>query len=240
MRHDREFIHQVKNMDHDIAIQNNVAERYLLGELNEQEMEEYEEHFFSCSVCAEEVKIGSEFIDHAREVFKTDFLPDPDPVPVPIAKSTTWGRFWSSLRVPAPAFAFALLALVGFSIYQSSVISELKQPEILAAANVTLRNARGPNDVPLQVAPNQPFSLRFDIPSEEIFKTYEVQLVDQSGRNLFSRNVPPEQVNDHLQMNFRGGTLKPGEYKVVITGINKENANRTEIANYSFALAFQN
>ncbi|HEV2989648.1 MAG TPA: hypothetical protein VG759_14490 [Candidatus Angelobacter sp.] len=225
-------------MEHDVAIKNNAAERYLLGELNEREMEEYEEHFFSCSICAEEVKIGSEFIDHAREVFKTDFLPDPDPAPV--AKSTIWGRFWSSLRVPAPAFACALLALVGFSIYQSSVINDLKKPEVLAAASMTLRNARGPNDAQLQVAPNQSFSLKFDITSEERFSAYEVQLLDQSGRKLLSRNVPAEQANDHLQMAFRGGTLKPGEYKVVIRGINKENANRPEIANYSFALAFQN
>src|SRR5437762_14211902 len=97
-------------MDHDLALKDNIAERYLLGELNEVEMEEYEEHFFSCAACAEEVKLGSEFIDHAREVFKTDFFQEP----AEAAKmSTTWGRFWKSLLQPAPAFAFALLALVG-------------------------------------------------------------------------------------------------------------------------------
>ena len=225
-------------MDHDLAIKNNTAERYLLGELTETEMEAYEEHFFSCIACAQEVKLGSQFIEDAREVFKTDILPGPEPVPV--AKSTIWGRFWSSLRVPAPAFACALLVLVGVSIYQSSVISDLKKPEVLAAANMTLRNARGPGDVPLQVSPNQPFSLKFDITSEEHFSAYQVQIIDQAGRKLFSQNVAAEQAKDHLQMKFRGGTLKPGDYKVVIRGINKENAERPEIANYSFALAFQN
>ena len=42
-------------MDHDLAIKNNAAERYLLGELTEVEIEEYEEHFFSCAACAHEV-----------------------------------------------------------------------------------------------------------------------------------------------------------------------------------------
>jgi hypothetical protein len=228
----------MKSMDHDIAIKNKVAERYLLGELNLAEMEEYEEHFFICAECAQEVKLGSEFIDHAREVFKTDFFPEPGPVPV--AKSTIWGRFFSSLRVPVPAFACALLALVGLSIYQSAVIGDLKKPEVLAAAKMTLRNARGPGDAPLQVGPNQPFSLKFDITSEEHFSAYEVQLIDHSGRNLVSQNVSAEEAKDHLQMNFRGGTLKPGDYKVVIRGINKESSERPEIANYSFALAFQN
>src|SRR5205807_9315060 len=60
--------HQVKSMDHDLAIKNNTAERYLLGELTEMEMEAYEEHFFSCTACAQEVKLGSQFIEDAREV----------------------------------------------------------------------------------------------------------------------------------------------------------------------------
>lgn len=225
-------------MDHDLAIKNKTAERYLLGELNEAQMEEYEEHFFSCAECAQEVKLGSEFIGHARQVFKTDFLPEPKHAPV--AKSTIWGRFLSSLRVPAPAYACALLVLVGFSIYQSSVIGDLKKPEVLAAANMTLRNARGPGDAPLQVAPNQPFSLKFDITSEEHFSAYEIQLMDRSGRKIVSQNVSAEEAKEHLQMKFRGGTLQPGEYKLVIKGINKGNAERPEIANYSFALAFQN
>ena len=221
-------------MDHDLAIKDKVAERYLLGELNEVEMEEYEEHFFSCSVCAQEVKLGSEFIDHAREVFKTDFLPEPEKAPA--SKSTVWARFWNSLRQPAPAFACALLALVGgLSVYQNSEIADLRKPDIIHAG-MMLRNARGPGDAPLQVGPKQPFSLGFDISSQEKFSAYEVQVLDSSGTVVFTRNVPAQQTSDHLQMMFRGGTLKAGEYKMVIRGINAENTDRPEIAKYSFAL----
>ena len=224
-------------MDHDLAIQDNVAERYLLGELNEVEMEEYEEHFFSCAVCAQEVKLGSEFIDHAREVFKTDF---PQERAEPFKMSTTWGRFWKSLLQPAPAFAFALLALVGgLNIYQNSVIADLKTPYV-AGTGITLRNARGSNDAQLQVGSKEPFSLKFDIPSEQKFSAYEVRVLNSSGTLMYSRNVPAQQADDHLQMTFRSGTLKPGEYKMVIRGISNENKDRPEIANYSFALKFQN
>jgi hypothetical protein len=225
-------------MDHDLAIKNNVAERYLLGELNEAEMEEYEEHFFDCAVCAEEVKVGSEFIDHAREVFKTDFLEESVEPIQPNKMSTTWGRFWNSLRQPAPAFACALLVLAGaINVYQSSVIADLKTPDI-AVSGITLRNARGPNDAQLQVGPKEPFSLKFDITSEQKFSAYEVQVLDRSGAVVYSRNVPAQQTSDHLQMMFRGGTLKPGEYKMVIRGISTENTDKPEIAMYSFALKF--
>jgi hypothetical protein len=225
-------------MDHNLAIKNNAAERYLLGELSEAEIEEYEEHYFSCPSCAQEVTLGSEFIDHAREVLKTDFLPEPQKAPV--SKSTTWGRFWNSLRQPAPAFACVLVAVVGgFSIYQNSVIADLKQPDIVNTGMI-LRNARGPGDAPLQVGPKQPFNLRFDISSQEKFSAYEVQVLDSSGTIVFSHNVPAQQTSNHLQMTFRGGTLKQGEYNVVIRGISTENINRPEIAKYSFALILQN
>ncbi|HEV3317571.1 MAG TPA: hypothetical protein VG488_11395 [Candidatus Angelobacter sp.] len=224
-------------MDHDLAIKNNAAERYLLGELTEVEIEEYEEHFFSCTACAQEVKLGSEFIDHAREVFKTDFKAETKLV---AKMSTAWGRFWNSLRQPAPAFACALLALAGgFSLYQNSVIADLKKPDIVNTGMI-LRNARGPGDAPLWVGPKEPFNLRFDISSQEKFSAYEVQVLDSSRTVVFSRYVPAQQTSDHLQMTFRGGTLKQGEYNVVIRGISTGNADRPEIAKYSFALTLQN
>jgi|GEM_PF-4118484 hypothetical protein len=55
-------------MDHNLTIKNHLAERYLLGELTECEQEAYEEHFFECAACAEEVRLGSEFLQHARDV----------------------------------------------------------------------------------------------------------------------------------------------------------------------------
>ena len=42
-------------MNHAEAVETQVVERYLLGELNDSETEEFEQHYFACADCAAEV-----------------------------------------------------------------------------------------------------------------------------------------------------------------------------------------
>ena len=42
------------------------AERYLLGEMTEADREQYEEHFFSCADCAEDVRTTAAFLDDVK------------------------------------------------------------------------------------------------------------------------------------------------------------------------------
>jgi hypothetical protein len=46
------------------------AEKYLLGELLNSQREEYEEHYFDCADCAEDIKDAVEFMEGARRVFR--------------------------------------------------------------------------------------------------------------------------------------------------------------------------
>src|SRR6476660_8877819 len=55
-------------IDHQDAVKNLMAERYLLGELNAGEREAYEEHLFSCDACFEQVKAGTELVGHLRQI----------------------------------------------------------------------------------------------------------------------------------------------------------------------------
>ncbi len=48
------------------------AERYLLGEMNEAEMQEYESHYFDCNSCARELELGLAFVKHAKAIFKLE------------------------------------------------------------------------------------------------------------------------------------------------------------------------
>jgi anti-sigma factor RsiW len=53
-------------MNHDDAIRSNAVARYLLGEMDEAELERYEAHFFACRVCAREIAVGRELIESLR------------------------------------------------------------------------------------------------------------------------------------------------------------------------------
>ena len=57
-------------MDHLEAVRLRAAERYVLKQLTTAEAEAFEEHFFSCPECAEEVRWIAMFEDNARKAVK--------------------------------------------------------------------------------------------------------------------------------------------------------------------------
>src|SRR5450432_3933445 len=57
-------------MDHDIAVQSEAAERYFLGDLTGEDRDKFEEHFFMCPECAEDVRALQIFAANAKAVFR--------------------------------------------------------------------------------------------------------------------------------------------------------------------------
>src|ERR1051326_2982787 len=48
-----------KAMDHESAIRTNAIERYVLGEMPLEERDTFEEHYFACMVCAQDIRLAS-------------------------------------------------------------------------------------------------------------------------------------------------------------------------------------
>jgi anti-sigma factor RsiW len=57
-------------MDHIEAVRLQAAEMYLLGELPNSQREEYEEHYFDCADCAEDIMDAVAFMEGARQAFR--------------------------------------------------------------------------------------------------------------------------------------------------------------------------
>jgi anti-sigma factor RsiW len=53
-------------MNHDDAVQLTAVESYILGELPSAVRDEFEEHFFECTECAEELRLTAAFLDDAK------------------------------------------------------------------------------------------------------------------------------------------------------------------------------
>ena len=62
-------------MDHSEAVQLNATEKYLLGDLPTDQREAFEEHFFACTECAQDVKAAAILIDNARAVLREAPVP---------------------------------------------------------------------------------------------------------------------------------------------------------------------
>ncbi|MBM3724432.1 MAG: hypothetical protein FJW40_03265 [Acidobacteria bacterium] len=59
----------LSGLSHDDWINLQAAEKYIFGGLNEDQRDAYEEHFFSCYECAEEVRWMAIFEAKEKKIF---------------------------------------------------------------------------------------------------------------------------------------------------------------------------
>jgi len=100
-------------MSHDTAVATMAAERYLLDELTEAERDTFEEHYFTCPECAEEVRAGEAMRREMQDVFRVTRERAPLPFRPPAR------RWFHSTGVLPWAVAAVLVLAVG---YQSAVV----------------------------------------------------------------------------------------------------------------------
>ncbi len=62
-------------MDHQSAVDRRLTERYVLDELEEAELTEFEEHFFECTACAEDVLRATSLVANIKAVLRENVIP---------------------------------------------------------------------------------------------------------------------------------------------------------------------
>ena len=55
-------------MEHQRAVQNLAVESYLLGDMSPRERDAFEEHFFECSLCGDDLRAAARFMEDARAI----------------------------------------------------------------------------------------------------------------------------------------------------------------------------
>src|SRR6202041_3468085 len=158
-------------MEHTQAIQLKAAERYVLGELPRDLREQYEEHFFSCVECAEEVNLAAAFVKNSGAVMGSEPVMPPVRLPLGAEQRPAASAWLGAFLRPSfalPVFA-ALLMLVAYQ--ELLVIPRLKgaatpsvstlaspAPQALASFSLITADSRGGEPLLVSVAPGQPFS----------------------------------------------------------------------------------
>ena len=126
-------------MTHTKAVESMAPERYLLGEMTDAERLEFEDHFFQCAECAEEMRLSARMADGARAgdgVYRRDAEPPAIASPLMFPAPRRWRA-----AVALPYAAAAGLALVVG--YQAVELRTLGRHGVgaLALAPATLRPA---------------------------------------------------------------------------------------------------
>ena len=114
-------------MEHEEAIQTHAAEQYVLGEMPDSVRDAYEEHYFSCPVCAEEVTAAFRLTEALRLEGQAErTVPEANPVlAMPRKERTRW--FWA----PALAYAAAVV-MAALLAYQLGVVTPRMEREMAA------------------------------------------------------------------------------------------------------------
>ncbi|MGO9318047.1 MAG: zf-HC2 domain-containing protein [Terracidiphilus sp.] len=230
-------------MDHSEAVQQMIAERYLLNELTLNEREAFEEHLFDCPECALDIRAGAVFVEAAKAQLPKLAGAAPAPVPSRSHKPGVrreWRLRWLQPSFAVPVFASLLLVLC----YQNLVTyprlrASAGEPRLLPS--VTLHGAtRGGAPLTVTVDRRRGVALPVDLPalsSPEAYASYSFDLYDPQGKLAWTGGVAAPSGSDgqRLSLVIPGAMLQNGVYSLVVSGAGA-HGERTVIDRYAFDL----
>jgi hypothetical protein len=205
-------------MSHDEAVKNDATERYVLEEMTDEERESFEEHYFDCAVCAEDVRAAIALRDQmAAEVVKSE----PAVVPFqPRRRSMpAWLAAAASLVVGVLTMQFTFVGPL------QTTVAELRQPRVPAMYRLDGFRGAGEQQLPSSRAANM---LEVVIPPDAT--PLYCRIVDARGAIRYSLPVPAELAKDYIRVEIPPGTLQPGNYTLRVDG------QQLAIAQYNFSV----
>lgn len=211
-------------MDHETAIQMKASERYVIGDLEPHERDEFEDHFADCSRCMEDVWTASTFAANAKAVFRDRAQAKP-------ARRKAYFEWLFARPIPA----FAAIAFAAFIGYQNMVVIPGTRAPRAAVASLNLDGETRAGLPKVAAADALRMRMPFDHPagSGRVF----VELKDTLGNSLSSGPVAAPAPNQPLDIYFPV-RLSPGRYTVVVRSDNSGRAAE-EIARSSFEVTAQ-
>jgi hypothetical protein len=204
-------------MDHNEAVRQQATEKYLLNELDPALRDQFEEHLFDCQECALDVRAAAMFVEQTKVV-----LAEPSEtsvVRVPSATPAKAGWFaWLRPAFTMPALAL-LLVVVGYQNFVSlpKLMQAANEPQVGPWASVNV-STRGSDVRVIKVRPGEGFSLLINIPPDQTYSTYTLQLYNPAGRLQWSGTIPASSPDDARSIYVPGAGLEQGNYTLTVSG----------------------
>jgi len=221
-------------MDHKDAVRLKATERYLLNELDPDQLDQFEEHLFDCPECALDVRAAAMFVEQGKNILS-------EPVTAAHEVRTTQpSKGWFAWLRPAfavPAMA-VLLALVGYQnlVEFPAIRSTAALPEVmpLVTMNIATRSAAVPV---ISGRQGHDFSILLNLPPDAVFASYIADLYNAAGSVKWSLAIPADAVvNDSVSVRVPGSRLGGGIYVLAVRGVSREGGDPAEIGRHSFEL----
>jgi hypothetical protein len=222
---------------HQEAVDTLATERYLLNEMSETDRAAFEEHYFSCEDCAQDIKAAHDFRQGAREVFRAEQARRPGPATVVDLASRTRSAWYRSAIVP---WAMAA-SLAGIVVYQSASVRTTVPPEPMAEpmarvlSPITLRpESRGQDPVVTTAAAARGTTFFVDINGARPGTELAYVLVNAAGRQVASdRTAAPADGMPLVVLLSAKAVGDPGRYALTVS----DAATGQSLATYTFVRA---
>jgi putative zinc finger protein len=229
-------------MDHETAVKLMASERYLLRELSPDQRDEFEEHFFDCQECAEDVRAAAAFRANAKAVFEHELEPSGAggvTAPQPAPTESGWRRWFFT-----PAFALSVVCnfilLIGFGYLRLRTVPELRQEVASVTAPesgpliVVPPAARGEGN-PIAVSSGKRFlQFRFELSPAETFQSYSYEILDAPGATRLADSISaPTDPQAGLYLTVPTTGLKPGEYLLVLRGVGPKGSSEISTTRFT-------
>lgn len=230
-------------MTHQEALKEHAPERYLLGELSGKERERFEEHLFSCTLCAADVESGALFMGAARQHLVEGSS---------LAATQSAKKKRLLFFRPAAAFAFAavLLLMVG---YQNLVqlprlrnqLAQAEAPAVLHELVMAGGDSRGAGTVvpSVTLGAADAMLLTVDVPQGLRYERYRLSLQPQTGPEVWHTVLPAAATENAIPLHIPAHMLGEGEYRLLVRGIatgqSAAGSVGEPIADYPFAVRRQ-
>jgi hypothetical protein len=231
-------------MDHNEAIKQMAAERYLLNELTPDLRDAFEEHAFGCPECALDLRAGSAFINIAKG--ELPGLPatspaESQPEPVrPIKKRMDW-QSWLRPAFAIPAVA-ALLMVVSYQNLATipSLRRAASEPSVLPSSTFHA-GTRGGIHTPVGADRKHGAALSIELPQDSGYASYVFEFYDAQGKQLWTRSITASQAGSTgdgtVSLVIPGAGLEQGPHTIAIFGTDAKGV-RTEIDRHVLDLHF--
>jgi hypothetical protein len=222
-------------MDHDLVVRQKMTERYLLGELDDREKDEFEEHFFDCPECALDVRAASAFVEQSKTVLAEK--PEKADVPVHTPPQAGW-LAWLRPAFAVPVFAL-LLMVIGYQnlVTYPQLKEAVNRPQVLPWRSINI-GTRGANTPVIAVPRGGSFLLFVNIPPDSHYSGYIADLYNPEGTLEWSLTIPATAAQDQYPVQVPGANRPAGNYTLAVRGVAPAGGS-TEIGRASFELQVQ-
>jgi Putative zinc-finger len=224
-------------MDHSEATRNLVVEQYILGELGERQRDEFENHFFDCPECAEDVKAAAILVANLKVVFRESATENL----AAVSKRIQWLPFagWGF----APAASIAACAILGVLVVLVSYQNLLQIPDIRAHVlstqlvlmpAISVRSGRAQQGLTFSKR-NGIMSVTVAHEWEETYSRYEVEIERASDHQVISKAETAATPSDIAVLAGLQG-FGTGSYFLNLYGIHTGSIERIPVARVPLTL----